>query len=32
VEPTALVGLAQIQVSCTWHGELGYLFTSTLIA
>jgi Flp pilus assembly protein TadG len=32
VEATALIGLAQIQVSCTWHGELGYLFTSTIIA
>jgi hypothetical protein len=32
VEPTALLGLAQIQVTCTWKGELGYLFTSTVVA
>jgi hypothetical protein len=32
VEPTALIGLAQIQVSCTYKGFLGYLFTSTVIA
>jgi hypothetical protein len=32
VELTALTGLAQVQVTCTYKGELGYLFTSTLIA
>jgi hypothetical protein len=32
VENTALIGLAQVQVTCTYKGELGYLFTSTIIA
>jgi hypothetical protein len=32
VEPTALIGIAQVQVSCTFRGLLGYLFTSTVIA
>ena len=32
VEPTALLGVAQVQVSCTYRGFLGYLFTSTVIA
>jgi hypothetical protein len=32
VEPTALIGIAQVQVSCTYRGLLGYLFTSTVIA
>ena len=31
VEPTAMPGIAQIQVSCTYRGLLGYLHTSTLI-
>jgi hypothetical protein len=31
VEPNALVGPAQIQVSCTYRGLLGYAFTSTVI-
>jgi len=32
VELTALTGIAQVQVSCTYRGLLGYLFTSTVIA
>jgi hypothetical protein len=32
VEPTALIGAAQVQVSCSFRGLLGYLFTSTIIA
>ena len=32
VEATALIGLAQVQVSCAYRGFLGYLFTSTVIA
>jgi len=32
VEPTALIGVAQVQVSCSYRGFLGYLFTSTVIA
>ena len=32
VEPTAMVGVAQIQVTCTFKGELGYLFTSVVIS
>jgi hypothetical protein len=32
VELTALIGVAQVQVSCTYRGLLGYLFTSTVIA
>jgi Flp pilus assembly protein TadG len=32
VEATALLGLAQVQVSCSYRGFLGYLFTSTVIA
>jgi len=31
VEPTAIVGPAQVQVSCTYRGLLGYAFTSTVI-
>jgi hypothetical protein len=31
VEPTALVGPAQIQVTCTYRGLLGYAFTSTVV-
>jgi hypothetical protein len=31
VEPTALLGLAQVQVSCSYRGFLGYLFTTTTI-
>jgi hypothetical protein len=32
VEPTALIGIAQVQVSCAYRGFLSYLFTSTVIA
>jgi len=32
VEATALIGIAQVQVSCAYRGFLGYLFTSTVIA
>jgi hypothetical protein len=32
IEPTALLGVAQVQVSCSYRGFLGYLFTSTVIA
>jgi hypothetical protein len=32
VEPTALVGLTQLQVTCSYHALIGYLFTSTVVA
>jgi Flp pilus assembly protein TadG len=32
VEPTALTGIVQLQVTCSYHGLEGYLFTSTVVA
>ncbi|HET6310328.1 MAG TPA: pilus assembly protein TadG-related protein [Candidatus Nitrosotalea sp.] len=32
VEPTALVGPAQVQIQCSYHGMLGYAFTNIVIA
>lgn len=31
VEPTALVGTAQVQVTCSYHALLGFAFTTVLI-
>lgn len=31
VDATALIGVTQVQVTCTYQAELGYLFTTTLI-
>jgi hypothetical protein len=31
VDATAILGLTQVQVTCTYQAELGYLFTTTMI-
>jgi Flp pilus assembly protein TadG len=32
VEPTALIGVTQLQVTCSYHALIGYLFVSTVVA